>query len=373
MKRALILSFAVAVCGLGCNGSDGGSQCAVLSESTGSQLSQADGPVRLVNIEARIVSATTDFSQSLGVDWDFLTSVQQDNGGAQGGLNGDFADALARSGATGGEADRLYMIPGNYDPNSSFGVVWPNFIRGFGDTAIFMAAPPFVCFFVDGNSLVPLSGFPGIDLSNLAPRDPGLTGSTIHTELLDDAGLGVILSAIQAESLNTIVTAPTITAYNGQRATITVQDFTPPLARLNPEFLNAVSAIAPSPFGIFTGLTLEVTPTITEDDRVIMNVRLGSQAVSAFFSQQFDADGQPSDLEFPVVQTSRAYTEIEVADGETAFIGGITRSGQSQMEAGLPVLKDLPLVGVLFGDGNLFQDSSAELLILVTPRIIQPN
>ena len=62
-----------------------------------------------------------------------------------------------------------------------------------------------------------------------------------------------------------------------------------------------------------------------------------------------------------------------MADGETAFIGGITRSGQSQMEAGLPVLKDLPLVGVLFGDGNLFQDSSAELLILVTPRIIQPN
>ena len=147
----------------------------------------------------------------------------------------------------------------------------------------------------------------------------------------------------------------------------------PPLARLNPEFLNAVSAIAPSPFGIFTGLTLEVTPTITEDDRVIMNVRLGSLGVSAYLSQPFDVDGQPSDIEFPVVQTSRAFTEIEVADGQTAFIGGITRQGQSQMEAGLPFLKDLPLVGVLFGDGDKFDDPAAELLIFLTPRILRRN
>ena len=373
MKQAAILFCALAVCGLGCGGGTGGSACTVLSEPTGGQLSQADGATRQVMIEARIVEATVDFSQSLGVDWDLATQVQEDGGGTLGGFNGDFLDVLARSGATGGEADRLYLAPGNHDPNSYFGVVWPNFIRAFGDTAVFMAAPPFACFLVDANSQVPLSGFPGIDLSNLPARDPGLTGATIHSELLDDAGLSTILQAIEAESLNQIITAPRITTFNGQRAAIIVQDFEPVLGRLNSDFSNAVTDIVASPFGIFTGLTLEVTPHVTPDNRVIMNVRLGSLGVSAYLSQQFDADSQPSDLEFPILQTSRAFTEIEVADGETAFLGGLTRQGQSQMEAGLPFLKDLPLVGLLFGDGNVFQNPDAELLIFLTPRIIQPN
>ncbi|MHC4816859.1 MAG: hypothetical protein ACYTF8_02190 [Planctomycetota bacterium] len=369
MKQAVILFCALAICGFGCGGSDGGGTCTVLSDGTGSQLSQL-GDLQ-ITIEARIVATTQDFSRSLGVDWDLTTSVQEDGGGLAGGFNGDFLDVIARSGATGGEVDRLYLIPGNYDPNSFFGVVWQNFNRTFGDTAVFMAAPPVVCFFIDGNSLVPLGGFPGIDLSNLPARDPGLAGATIHSELIDDAQLATILQAIEAESLNKIITAPRITAYDGQRATITVQDFTPVLGRLSPEFFDAVTAIAPSPLGIFAGLTLEVTPHVTPDDRVIMNVRLGSLGVSAYLSQEFLADDLPSDLEFPVVQTSRAFTEIEVADGQTAFLGGVTRQGQSQMDAGLPFLKDLPLIGALFGDGNQFDDPAAELLVFLTPRIIQ--
>jgi len=210
-------------------------------------------------------------------------------------------------------------------------------------------------------------------MTSLRPCDRGLTGGTIHSELLDDVELTAILQAIEAQGLNEVITAPTITAYDGQRATITVQDFAPAVGRLNPEFFDAVTAIAPSPLGVFSGLTLEVTPHVTTDDRVILDLRLGSLGVSAFLSQQFDADALPSDLEFPIVQTSRAFTEIEVADGQTAFLGGLTRQGQSQMEAGLPFLKDLPLVGLLFGDGNKFQDPDVELLVFLTPHILQPN
>jgi type II secretory pathway component GspD/PulD (secretin) len=372
MHRAALPFLALVAGWLGC-GSGGGSVCTLLTGSTGGQLSQAAVPVPQVVIEARIVEATRDFSRTLGVDWDLTTPVQEDGGGTLGGFNGHSMDLLARSGATGGEADRLYLIPGNHDPNSYFGVVWQDFVRGFGETAVFAAAPPFVCFLIDGGSQVPLSGFPGIELSSPPVRDPGLSGATIHTELLDDAQLSAILQAIQANSLNRVISAPGLTTYSGQRVAITVQDFTPAAGRLTPDFSNLLTPIVASPLGIFAGLTLEVTPTVAPNERVSLGVRLGSLGISAYLSQPFDADGRPSDLEFPIVQTSRAFTDIEVADGQTAFIGGITLQGQSQMEAGLPFLKELPLIGLLFGDGNIFQEPDAELLVFLTPHILRPD
>jgi len=372
MRGTILLAAVVGVL-LGCdNGTANGSACTVL-DCNGAQLSQVGGRALQVTIEARIVEVTQDFAQQLGVDWDLTTLVQEDNGGIVGGVSADFNDILAQSEATGGAAGHLHLIPANHNPNSYFGVVWQNFIRGFNDTAVFAGAPPFSCFIVDGVCLTPLSGFPGIDLENLAARDPGLTGATFHTELLDDAQLATILQAIEAQAGNEVFSAPRLTLYDGQRAAITVQDFNPTVGRLTPEFFDAVTAIAPSPFGTFTGPTLEVTPTVTPDDRVILTIRPGALGVSAYLSQQFDADGFPSDLEFPIVQTSRAYTKIEVADGETAFIGGLTRAGQSQMESGVPWLKDLPLVGLLFGDGDKFQDPDADLLIFITPRILRSD
>jgi type II secretory pathway component GspD/PulD (secretin) len=304
------------------------------------------------------------------VDWDLATDVEVDDGGTLGGFNGEFTDLLAESGATGGAANRLHLIPGNHDPNSYFGAVWQNFIRGFGDTAEFVAAPPYVCFLIDAASLVPLSGFPGITLQNLAARDPGLTGATIHTELLDDTELTAMIQAIQANAKNQIVTAPRIAVHDGQRSAFIAQDFTPTVTRYNQTFSDAITGVVQNPISTFTGLTLEITPTITQNNRVILNLRCGSLGASAYRSQQFDADGLPADLEFPVVQTSRAYTEIEVADGQIAFVGGVTRMGQPR-EDGLPFLKDLPLIGLLFGDGNLFQDTNAELMVFITPRIVQ--
>jgi len=369
MKAVVILCVVVGGV-LGCDGGSSGSACTVL-DCTGGQLSQLGTQGHQVTIEARIVEVTQNFTQQLGVDFDFATTVQEDNGGIVGGLSADFNDILALSSATGGAADRLHLIPGNHNPNSLFGVTWQNFIRGFGDTAEFVGGPPFSCFIVDGTCLVPLSGFPGIDLQNLPARNPGLTGATIHSELLDDTQLATILQAIQAQAGNEVISAPRVTLYSGQRAAFTVQDFEPALGRLDTAFLDAVTAIAPNPFGVFTGPTLEVTPTITTDNHVILDLRLGSLGVSAYLSQQFDADGLPSDLEFPILQTSRAHAEIEVADGQTAFVGGLTRAGQSQSEPGVPWLKDLPLVGLLFGDGTKFEDPDAELLIFLTPRILQ--
>lgn len=367
MKRVVLLCAVVGAM-FGCDNGTGTGACTVLDCDGG--LTQAGAQTRQVLIEVRIVEVTQDFTETLGVDFDLDTPVQEDNGGILGGVSAHASDILALSDATGGAADRLHLIPGNHHADSYFGVVWRNFLREFTDTAEFVAAPPFPCFEVDGNCVVALAGFPGIDLQNLSPRDPGLTGATVHSALLDDIQLDAVLQAIEAVGTHQILSVPHLTLYDGQRSAITVQDFTPEVTRLTTPFYDAVTGIVQAPFGVFAGPTLEVTPQITNDTWVNLEVRLGSLGVSAYLSQQFDADGQPSDLEFPILQTSRAHTNIEVPDGETVVIGGLTRMGQTESEPGVPWLKDLPLIGLLFGDGSRFDDPDAELLVFLTPRIL---
>jgi type IV pilus assembly protein PilQ len=60
---------------------------------------------------------------------------------------------------------------------------------------------------------------------------------------------------------------------------------------------------------------------------------------------------------------------VLVQDGETAIIGGLIRSVENELESGVPVLKDLPLVGLLFKRSSVVKNSR-ELVVFVTPRIV---
>jgi type II secretory pathway component GspD/PulD (secretin) len=70
-----------------------------------------------------------------------------------------------------------------------------------------------------------------------------------------------------------------------------------------------------------------------------------------------------------IINTSEADTRVMVDDGQTAVIGGLIRSNEGSVRRGVPYLKDIPLLGLLFSSTNTV-NSSRELLIFVTPRII---
>ena len=63
--------------------------------------------------------------------------------------------------------------------------------------------------------------------------------------------------------------------------------------------------------------------------------------------------------------------EVAVADGETAVLGGLMREGLNRSGTGVPVLRSVPLVGVLFGKRE-HSDDEEELVVLVTPRLLPP-
>ena len=106
------------------------------------------------------------------------------------------------------------------------------------------------------------------------------------------------------------------------------------------------------------GIILTVTPHITNNRMIRLEIH----------AENSDAQLASSDVGF-IFGKQRGDTQLLVADGETAVIGGLTVTQTSQSKSGIPFLVDLPLIGRLFGETRT-SDEKRDLLILVTPHII---
>jgi type IV pilus assembly protein PilQ len=107
-----------------------------------------------------------------------------------------------------------------------------------------------------------------------------------------------------------------------------------------------------------TGIKLRVTPHVTNNRQVLMDVLAENSQIQA----------APSDLGF-TFQTQEAQSTLLVDDGQTAVIGGLTVTQVTVSKSGIPFLVDLPIIGGLFGFTQR-QEIRRDLLILVTPHII---
>lgn len=107
-----------------------------------------------------------------------------------------------------------------------------------------------------------------------------------------------------------------------------------------------------------TGINLKVTPHVTANRQVLMEVHAENSSVKT----------APVDIGF-TFQTQQADNQILVSDGETAVIGGLTVTNVTVSKSGIPFLVDLPILGRLFGFTTQ-QEERRDLLILITPHII---
>ena len=108
------------------------------------------------------------------------------------------------------------------------------------------------------------------------------------------------------------------------------------------------------------GIQLRVTPHLTDDKKIIMDLH---PEVSDLSTQSTVQGGV-------IINTSEADTRVMVEDGQTAVIGGLIRSNDSVVRRGVPYLMDIPLVGMLFRSDSKTRQNR-ELIIFVTPRLIQ--
>ena len=286
----------------------------LLVQDTGEKLSEIrkvvevlDVPVRQVLIESRIVIANEDFSKDLGVKFgysqvdnpqDFVIDPRTGRGGFQSIIGG-------------GQA---------------------------GDTTF----PTTTTFNTDGaeNFIVDLAA-PGA--AGVFKYAVGKIGSYL---------LQLELSALQAEGRGEVISAPRVITANQREALIESGTEIP--------YLEASSSGATSVSFKKAVLSLQVTPQITPDDRIIMDLTVNQDSVGQIFS------GIPS------IDTNELTTQVLVDNGETVVLGGIYEASNRDDKTSVPFFGDLPYLGRLFKRTE-FEQSKQELLVFVTPKIIKQS
>lgn len=162
------------------------------------------------------------------------------------------------------------------------------------------------------------------------------------------------LSALESDNRGKVVSNPRIIAADKKKAIITQGTELPYLTQASSG--GATVAFKPAI------LSLEVTPQITPDDRIIMDLDIKKDSIG-----QLVQSGTGS---VPSIDTKTLKTQILVSNGDTAVLGGIFEQTTRTDVTKVPFLGDLPFIGNMFKTTRK-QDNKTELLIFITPRIIK--
>ncbi len=264
-------------------------------------LSELDIPVRQVLIETRVVIANDDFSKELGVRF----GVSNDSYGTSTSGNG-----AATSGTLGG-IDSL----------------------------------------LDNEQLMINSDALNV---NMPVQNPAGSIALALAKLPLGTLLELELSAAQTEGRGELISSPRVITADSHTARIE-QGVEIPYLELDDgaatlKFRKAV-------------LSLETTPQITPDDRIIMDLEVhkDSRGEDVSFGQGLNA---------PTIDTREVQSQLLVDNGQTVVLGGIYETIQSTQVTRVPFFSDLPLIGNLF-KSTIDRDERSELLIFVTPKILQ--
>lgn len=289
----------------------------IIAMDTKANLNQIEALIRNLDtqtpqvlIESRIVEATSLYAREIGIQWggDFAASSATGN---PTGLAFPSTIGLA-GGATDSQTPMAGLTPvANGQPNPNFGVNMP--------------AP------VGTNS----GGALGITLGSIT----------------NNANLSLRLSAMEESGTLRILSSPKILTLDNREAHIEQGTLIP---------YSQVSAQGVQTAFKEAKLNLTVTPHVTADGSVLLNMRVMRD------EPDFNNTGAGGD---PTILKREAETELLVSDGHTAVIGGIfTRNAGTSFKK-VPFFADIPIIGWLFKKKS-DSDRRSEMLIFITPRIV---
>ena len=262
-------------------------------------VSTWDVPVRQVSIEARIVRAQTNVAENLGVRWGGAAyDVSGDNVFSVGGSQNAVEEARQSAGGT--------------------------------------------------NNTITFPDALAVDL--------GVTGQGASSFAIglgsDDFLVDLELSALESDGQAEVVSQPRVVTADRQTAKIKSGEEIP--------YQEASSSGATSVSFKEAALALEVTPQITPDDKIIMDLVVNQ-----------DSRGEVT-AGIPAINTNEVTTQVLVGNGETVVLGGIFQSEVTTTTTKTPFLGDIPYLGRLFKRTE-HVDERSELLIFITPKIIKSD
>ncbi|WP_180039372.1 type IV pilus secretin PilQ [Acinetobacter sp. YH12218] len=263
-----------------------------------------DIPVKQVMVEARIVRASTEFSKEMGVKWGILSQgINQNNDLLVGGSDTTLWDLKTP------DDDGKYTIQRPQNLNVDLGVTSQGASRiAFG--------------------LISLSDF-----------------------MLD-----LELSALQADGYGEVISTPKVLTADKQKASVQSGVEVPYQSAEG----GGANAVSKTEFKEIV-LKLDVTPSITPDGKVQMQLDIKNDSIAGVTSQG----------EF-YLNKNMLNTNVLVDNGETVVLGGIFEQESANKQTKVPFLGDIPYVGRLFRK-DIKSDNKRELLIFVTPRIVNDS
>ncbi len=170
--------------------------------------------------------------------------------------------------------------------------------------------------------------------------------------------LDATLQLLEEESKAKIISSPKLVTLNKKTATISTQD-----QRSQTVTTGTGDDIQTSYEPITADLSLNVTPTIANDGSIELDIDLKKESFIEQGTGQIN--GPP-----PNKSNNNLKTSVVVDNGSTIVIGGIYQTTESQVKRGVPLLRKIPLIGWLFSNGHRPIKSRTELMIFLTPRII---
>ena len=171
--------------------------------------------------------------------------------------------------------------------------------------------------------------------------------------------IAAMVDALSTAGLANVLARPNVTAVSGESASF----FSGGEFPLPTGFKDGVLIFEYKKYGVL----LDFVPTVVDARRIVLTVRPEVSEPSRNQSVMVIPG-----VTVPVINVRRAETTVEVANGESIVIAGLFRNASNTVEAGLPGLKDLPLLGLLFGTTSIRSDE-LELIVIVTARLVQPN
>lgn len=175
-----------------------------------------------------------------------------------------------------------------------------------------------------------------------------------------DINLGATIKDLQQKNVLEILAEPNLMALTGQKATFLAGgEFPFPIVQPSQGFTSVT--IQFKPFGV----RLDFTGTISNDN--VIRLHVAPEVSTLDFSNGLTLSG----FNIPAVSTRRAETEVELIDGQSFGIAGLMDHRAQAQLAKVPGIADIPVLGQLFRSRSINR-SNTELLVLVTPHIVDP-
>jgi len=288
-------------------------------------IERVDVPIRQVMIEARIVIASTNLDEELGIEW----------GGGYIGIDSSNGNIYSASGS------REQVVSFNQDTVAGVTPTLNYPVQGGQQQGGNQGG--------DGQQQQQGLGAALVDLGVSQATSGFAVGFTSN-----DLFLTAELSALESSGQGEVVSQPKIITGDKQLATIKSGSEIP--------YQEGAASGATTVSFKEAVLKLEVTPNITPDDRILLDLVVNQDSLG---------DLVPSGTGglIPTINTTQLTTQVLVGNGETVVLGGVFQNDEITQIRKVPFLGDIPYLGTLFKN-TASKTSKTETLIFITPRIL---